>query len=166
MKYRYALIMYIICFLLQPFLYNLFPSFSSHASLLLCLTAVLTFVYDDAVPGILFGFIFSLFGDIFYGMYAGPGALCLVLTAAVIWLLRGFANIENIINAVLNMIFATWLYATLYWVVYSFTGSPYSYLYAMKSLPLQFLFNTVIGTGLYLVLIQRVIKHKRDRYFK
>lgn len=166
MRYSRALILYVAALFLQPFLYNLFPSFGGQVNLFLCLTVVLTVVYDETLPGILYGCIFGLIEDAFFGMYVGPGALCLVTAGLAALLLKQFTNKENFINIVMLLLFSTWLYASLYWCVYAVLGSPYSYLYAMKTLPLPLVLNAAAGSVLYLVLIKRVIKHRRDRYFR
>lgn len=166
MKYWQGLILYAAAFLLQPFLQNLIPILGNNVNLLLCLTVVLTFVYDEILPGIFFGFLFGLLHDLVYGIYLGPTALSLLAAGIAVLVLREFANIENILNALFMMLLSVWLYATVYWGIYSVLGSPYSYLYAMKTLPLPLLFNGIIAAELYFVLIKRVIKHRRDRYFR
>lgn len=166
MKYWQGLILYVAAFFLQPFLQNLIPVFGNHINLLLCLTVVLTFVYDEVLPGIFFGFIFGLLHDLVFGIYLGPGTIALMVSGITVLILREFANIENIFNALFMMLLSTWLYATVYWGIYYVLGSPYSYLYAMKTLPLQLLFHCIIAAGLYFVLIKRVMKHRRDRYFR
>ena len=166
MRYSRALILYVAALFLQPFLYNLFPGSGGQVNLFLCLGVVLTFVYDETLPGILYGCVFGLLEDAFFGMYVGPGALCLVGAGLAVLLLKHFTNKENFVNIVLLLLFSTWLYASLYWCIYAALGSPYSYLYAMKTLPLPLLLNLVAGGALYLVLIKRVIKHRRDRYFR
>lgn len=166
MKYWQGFVVYLAAFLLQPFLYNLIPGFGGNVNLILCLTVIMTFLYNDTMAGIFFGLIFGLLGDMVYGIYIGPGAFAVVTVGIAVLLLKRFANIENFFNGLITMLLSTWMYASVYWVVYYFIGSPYSYLYAMKSLPWQLLFNTVVGALLYLVLIKRVIKHRRDRYFK
>lgn len=134
--------------------------------MILCLTVVMTFVYDENAMGIFYGLVFGLAGDLYFGMYAGPGAFSLVAVGVVVLLLKQFANKENFFNALIIMLFSTWMYASAYWLIYYFIGSPYSYLYAMKSLPWQFLFNEAVAAALYFALIKRVIKHRRDRYFR
>ena len=166
MKYRVGFLLYLAAFFLQPFLQNLIPFFGGHVNLILCLTIILTFLYDETMPGIFFGLIFGVLYDMVYGMYVGPGVLSLMVVGIVILLLREFANIENYFNALITVLFSTWLYASVYWGVYMVLGSPYSYVYAMKSLPWQLLFNSIVCTAMYFVLIKRVIKHRRDRYFK
>lgn len=165
MKNWQTMIVYLAAFLLQPFLYNLIPQLGAHINLLLCLTVMFTLLYDNQ-QGIFFGFVFGLLYDLFYGMYAGPGALCLVLCGLAALIIKDYINIENFFNGVLIMLVAVWLHASLYWVVYFFIGSPYSYIYAMKWLPLSLLFNGLIGAVIYLILIKRVIRHRRDRYFR
>ena len=101
-----------------------------------------------------------------YGMYVGPGVLSLMVIGIGVLVLREFFNIENFFNALMTALLSTWLYVTVYWGVYVVLGSPYSYLYAMKSVPLQLLFNSAACMILYFILIKRVIKHRRDRYFR
>lgn len=166
MRYWQGLILYLAAFILQPFLHNLIPGLGGNVNLILCLTVILTFLYDETVIGIFFGLVFGLAGDLFYGMYAGPGGFAFVAVGVAVLLLKRFANKENSFNALIMMLLSTWMYASVYWLVYYFIGSPYSYLYAMKSLPWQLLFNAVVAAILYFVLIKRVIKHRRDRYFR
>ncbi len=166
MKYWQGFILYLAAFFLQPFLLNLIPGPGGNINLLLCLTVVLTFVYDEQLPGILFGFIFGLLRDLVFGIYIGPGALALMVCGITVLIIREFINVENIFNQLFMMLLSTWLYASVYWGIYYVLESPYSYLYAMKTLPWQLLFNCVFAAVLYLVLIKRVIKHRRDRYFR
>lgn len=166
MKYRTGFLIFLAAFFLQPFLQNLIPVLGGNINLLLCVTVVFTFLYDDNLCGIFFGFIFGLFYDLVYGMYAGPGVLALMVTGIAVLILREFANIENFFNALAAMLLSTWLYASVYWGIYTVLGSPYSYVYAMKSLPLPLLFNSLTAMALYFVLIKKVIKHRRDRYFR
>lgn len=120
----------------------------------------------NSCPGILFGFIFGLLRDLVFGIYIGPGALALMVCGITVLIIREFINVENIFNQLFMMLLSTWLYASVYWGIYYVLESPYSYLYAMKTLPWQLLFNCVFAAVLYLVLIKRVIKHRRDRYFR
>ena len=166
MKYWQGFLLYLTAFILQPMLYNLIPALGGNLNLLLCLTVVVTFMYDDTLMGILYGFLFGLAWDAYYGMYVGPGTLALTASGIAVLFLKGFVNKENVLNGILGTPLFTWFYASVYWVIYYFLDSPYSYLYAMKSLPLQLLFNGIAGAALYFILLKRVIKHRRDRYFK
>ena len=78
MKYWQGFILFLAAFILQPFFHNLIPAFGGNVNLILCLTVIMTFLYDETVIGIFFGLVFGLAGDLFYGMYAGPGAFSLV----------------------------------------------------------------------------------------
>ena len=166
MKYRQGFLLYIAAFFLKPFMQDLFPEFGKNLKILLCLTVVLTFLYDETLPGILCGFVFGLLHDIVFGIYIGPGVTALVVTGIAVLVLREFVNIENFFNALITMLFSTWLYTSVYWGIYFVLGSPYSYGYAMKTVPWQLLFNCLVAAVLYLPLIKRVKKHRRDRYFK
>lgn len=166
MKYRYAFLFYLAAFFIRPVLWGLFPLIGDHMDLVLCLTVVFTFIYDDVLPGLFFGPIFALLQDVLYGEYIGPSALSLSVVVILVLIVREYVNTENILNAVLALLFSTWLFASLYWSVYYLAGSPYTYAFAMKILPLRLLFNTAAGTVLYLILIRSVVRHRKDRYFR
>ena len=123
-------------------------------------------MFDETLPGILCGFIFGALHDIVYGVYLGPGVAALMVTGVVVLVLREFVNIENFFNAVFTMLFSTWLFTSVYWGIYAVMGSPYTYGYVMKTIPLQLLFNSLVAAAVYLLLIKRVMKHRRDRYFR
>ena len=166
MKHWQVFLIYLAAFILQPFLQNLVPLVGGNLNLILCLTVMFVFVHEEPGQGIFFGCIFAMLWDLFYGQYTGPGALALVLCATVVFLCKYFAHTENFLNAILFMAVATWLYMSIYWGIYAAIGSPYSYSYAMGSLLLQVVFNCIVGLGVYFVLMRRVIKHRRDRYYR
>ncbi len=158
--------MYLAAFLLQPFLQNLIPSIGENLNLILCFSVMLIFVGEDPVPGIVFGSIFSLLNDLFYGLYAGPGALSLALCGMIVYGLKYFAHVENFLNAIIFMAGSTVLYITFYWGIYAAIGTTYSYGYALSHSLLQIVFNSIVGLGIYLVLIEKEKKRRRDRYYR
>lgn len=166
MSYKQGFFLYLGAFLLQPFLYELIPGLSGSLNLILCLTVMLTFLFDETFPGLFFGLIFGLIGDVLYGLYTGPGAFALMIVGILVFVSKGFTNRENIFNALLVMLISTWLYTTIYWLIYHCLGSPYGYLFAMESIPLMLVFNCIAAAGLYFIFIKRVIKYRRDRYFR
>lgn len=166
MKYWHAFIIYLIAFICQPFLYGLFPMLGIDLNLILCLTVVLTLVYDEILPGLFFGPVFGLLSDSLYGPYVGPQAFAIAVVGVLIFILKEYINIENIFNAIFVLIASTWLFVSVLWCVYFFIGSTYSYTAAIRDLPIQIILNTVAGIIFYRVLIKRVVKHRRDRYFR
>lgn len=168
MKSWKGLVLYIGAFFLQPFLFNLLPVAGVTPNLILILTVMITFLYDDEseLLGIVLGVIFALLNDVAFGLYIGPGAIAILVSGLMVFFLKGFTNKENIINAILTIVISTWVYASVYWLVYIPLGSTYSYIYAMKSIPWQLLYNVIVAIILYLILIKKVIKHRRDRYFR
>ena len=166
MKYWQAFLFYLAAFLLQPFLYGVIPAAGINLNMILCLTVVFTFVYEEVLPGLFFGPIFGLLTDIMYGQYIGPTAFAVAVCGVIVFILKEYFNNENVINAIIMLIVSTFIFVTTIWIVYNFTNNSYSYVYALKVLPVQLILNTVAGTLLYSVLIKKVVKHRRDRYFR
>ena len=165
-KHRHVFLIFLAAFLLQPFLQNLIPVLGNHVNFILCLTVMMVFVYPEPGQGIFFGSVFALLGDLFYGQYTGAGALAMVLTGISVYGLKYFAHIENFINAIVFMVGATVLYASIYWGIYAAIDSTYTFGYALKSTLPQAAGNAVVGLGVYYAFIRRVIKHRRDRYYR
>lgn len=166
MKYWQAFLFYLAAFLLQPFLYGIIPSAGINLNMILCLTVVFTFVYDEVLPGLFFGPIFGLLTDVMYGQYIGPAAFAIAIAGVIVFVLKEYFNNENVINAILMLIASTWIFVTVIWVIYNLSDNSYGYLYALRVLPAQLILNTVVGTLLYLVLIKKAVKHRKDRYFR
>jgi rod shape-determining protein MreD len=165
-KHRYAFLIYLAAFLLQPFLQNLIPFFGENVNLILCLTVMLVFVHENPSQGIFFGCVFSLLWDLFYGLYTGPSAVAMLVCGVAVYLLKYFTHIENFLNGALFMVGGTLLFGSAYWCVYAAIGTTYSYVYAMGSLLPQLICNLIVGLGVYFVLIENVKKQRRDRYYR
>ena len=166
-KHWQVFLVYLAAFLLQPFLQNLVPIIGNNVNLVLCLTVMLVFIDEDPGQGIFFGSIATLFTDLFYGAYTGPGVLAIALTGIAVYVLKYFVHVENFANAILFMIGTTLLYASLYWGIYAMIGTTYSYGYAISHIGLQFVMNTLVGLCAYFILLRKAIQHKRkDRYYR
>lgn len=167
MKLWKEVILYIGAFFLQPFLYHLLPGEGISPNLILVLTVMLTFLYDDDYYAIGLGTIFSLMIDLCYGIYIGPAGVAILVVGVVVFFIKGFVNKENIVNGGIVILLSTWIYGSFYWLVYVMSGNhSYSYFYAMKSLPLQLLYNLIVALIMYMILIKKVTKHRKDRYFR
>ncbi len=159
-----GLIAYIIAFFLQYFLGGLLPNHWSDPNLILCMTAVLTYVYEDSLIWMAYGCLFAFLADLAGGMWIGIGVLSIVITELLVLLFRYIFNNENMPNAVIFSLAATLVYDSLYWIIARICGSPYSYLYMLKDLPAALIINVIIMMVLWAVMIRKVTPHKRDRY--
>ncbi|MEG2011874.1 MAG: rod shape-determining protein MreD [Anaerovoracaceae bacterium] len=166
MKQWKAVIVYLGAFILQPFLYSLVPEFGITPNLLLCVTVSFVLLIDDSTFAIFYGVVFALFYDICYGQYIGVNGISMVIVALILFFLREFTNVENILPAMLSGVVTTWLYNSIFWVIMHFAGSPYEYMAMLRQLPWQMLFNVIVIMIIYFILIKRVIRYRRDRYFK
>lgn len=158
-------IAFLAAFILQPFLFNLFPGLGVTPNLILCLTAALTYIYDDNVAWMALGAGFALAMDIVSGPFVGIGMLSIIIAEVLILIFKHFFNVENFVNSLVFSLLITWVYETIYWVISVIAGSPYGYLYALKTMALQILFNAIIFMIIYLVMIRKVTPHRTDRYF-
>ncbi|MDD6042515.1 MAG: hypothetical protein PUB87_02030 [Eubacteriaceae bacterium] len=155
----------LLAFLLKPLIDAILPGTMGNGNLILCLTTVAAFLTDDYPFVVSIGALFTLLDDAVYGLYCGPKTLGLVVVCIAIIVAKFFFNHENIINAVGVLAVSAWLALTVEWIVYYLIGTPYSYLYALKSLPGNMVINVLIGIVIYYVLLNRIKRNRTDRYY-
>jgi rod shape-determining protein MreD len=165
MRYWKAAILFIVAFLIQTSLLNLFAIAGHTPNLLLCLVIVLSFVYEGKLYGLVYGAIFGLLYDMTMGTVLGPTAICLAVVAILILIIRDFANIENIINLWVVAALSIAVYYVLNWVILHLLGNPLGIVYMLKELPISAIYSMVVVTVIYSILIRKAVKHRKDRYF-
>lgn len=166
MKYWKAAAAFLVAFLIQTSLLNIINIKGYTPNLLLCLVVVFSFLYEDGLYGIIFGAAFGLLYDICFSSVLGPTALALVATAVVILIVREFANIENIVNMWIVAAVSLVIFYFVSWVLFHIGGNPEGFIYVLKRLPWTGLYSVAVITAIYLVLIRKVTKHRKDRYFR
>lgn len=164
MNNKYVFLGYVLAFILQPFIGMFTPVDGGSGNLVLCLTVVFAFLYENPVYIISFGVLFGLLSDIVYGLCAGPGALATALVCAVILVLKIFFNNKNYFNAAGLIAICTLLYHTIYWITYNMTGIPYTFMYSLRILPSTLIINMVVGMILYVVTLNKIKSAGKDRY--
>lgn len=166
MKYWKAAILFTIAFLIQASLLNLVSIGGVTPNLLLCLVVVFSFLYEDEMYGMIFGAVFGVAYDICFSTVTGHSAIALVITSLMILIVREYANIENIINLWLVSLASLVLYYAADWLLLHLAGHPAGIMSMLKLLPWTGLYSIAVITGIYLVLIRKVIRHRKDRYFR
>ncbi|MBR5230164.1 MAG: rod shape-determining protein MreD [Firmicutes bacterium] len=157
---------FLAAFLVQPSLLNVINIKGYTPNLLLCLVVVLSFLYEEEMYGVVFGALFGVLYDICYSSVIGPAPIGLVSVAIVILFLREYANIENIINLWVVSIISIVLYYFLNWGLHFVGGNPIGIIYVLKDLPWTGLYSLFVITVIYLVLIRKVVRYRKDRYFR
>ena len=166
MKYRYAACLFLAAFIIQTTAMNVFGIFGATPNLLLCLVVVFSFLYDENNYGIVLGVAFGLLYDICFSEYVGIAALAFLIISLGIMFVKIVMNKEAFLSVIIIAAAATVIYSLVYWSVMALTGSGYSFIYSVRLLPLYILYNAAIVTGLYFIMIKKVIKHHYDRYFR
>lgn len=166
MKYGQAFLLFCGAFILQPFINKVSIQLGAAPNLLLSLTVVMVFLYKDKYFGIIFGILFGLLYDICYGQYIGTGSLGIIVAIIFVLTVRDFVNIENLLSIIIITAFSTLLYSTAYWIIMRMTGSVYGYLKVLEFQPWYIGFNVIVAVAIYLILIKKIIRYRKDRYFR
>lgn len=166
MKSWKAGIFFLIAFFIQCSFLNVISIAGYTPNLLLCLVIVFSFLYEEQIYGLLYGALFGVFYDICFADVVGPTPIALVLVALVIFVLREYANIENIVNMWVTSLLSILLYYALNWGLQHLAGNPIGLLYVLKTLPWITLYSLSLMTVLYLILLRKMTRHRKDRYFR
>lgn len=166
MKSWKAGIFFLIAFFIQCSFLNVISIAGYTPNLLLCLVIVFSFLYEEQIYGLLYGVLFGVFYDICFVDVVGPTPIALVLVALVIFVLREYANIENIVNMWVASLLSILLYYALNWGLQHLAGNPIGLLYVLKTLPWITLYSLSLMTVLYLILLRKMTRHRKDRYFR
>ena len=92
--------------------------------------------------------------------------MALVIVAILILVFREYANIENVINLWVVSIISIVLYYFLNWVLQFIGGNPIGIMYVLRGLPWTGLYSLFVITVIYFVLIRKVVRYRKDRYFR
>ena len=166
MKSWKAGIFFLIAFFIQCSFLNVISIAGYTPNLLLCLVIVFSFLYEEQIYGLLYGVLFGVFYDICFADVVGPTPIALVLVALVIFVLREYANIENIVNMWVASLLSILFYYALNWALQHLAGNPIGLLYVLKTLPWITLYSLSLMTVLYLILLRKMTRHRKDRYFR
>ena len=166
MKSWKAGIFFLIAFFIQCSFLNVISIAGYTPNLLLCLVIVFSFLYEEQIYGLLYGVLFGVFYDICFADVVGPTPIALVLVALVIFVLREYANIENIVNMWVTSLLSILFYYALNWGLQHLAGNPIGLLYVLKTLPWITLYALSLMSVLYLILLRKMTRHRKDRYFR
>ena len=166
MKSWKAGIFFLIAFFIQCSFLNVISIAGYTPNLLLCLVIVFSFLYEEQIYGLLYGVLFGVFYDICFADVVGPTPIALVLVALLIFVLREYANIENIVNMWVTSLLSILFYYALNWGLQHLAGNPIGLLYVLKTLPWITLYSLSLMTVLYLILLRKMTRHRKDRYFR
>lgn len=159
-------LLFFAAFLLQYCLTPFMPGDVPAPALVLYLTAILVYLYQDSLIWMIYGAVFTFAADLMTGLWPGAGLVAITVVSVLTLLYRYIFNVENMMNAILFAVLVNWAYASVLWGITTLLGGTYSYVYVMRQLPMQILFGVIIMTVIWRIMIRKVVPHRHDRYFE
>lgn len=166
MRYWKAGLIFLIAFLIQPSLLNMINIGGYTPNLLLCLVVIFSFIYEEEMYGIVFGSFFGVLYDVCYSDVIGPAPIAFLVVAVGIMMAREYVNIENIFNMWIVSILSFCTYYLINWGLHRLAGNPIGIMYVFGKVPWIILYSMVVITIIYLILIKKAVRYRRDRYFR
>ncbi len=166
MRYWKAGLIFLIAFLIQPSLLNMINIGGYTPNLLLCLVVIFSFIYEEEMYGVVFGSLFGVLYDVCYSDVIGPAPIAFLVVAVGIMMAREYVNIENIFNMWIVSILSFCTYYLINWGLHRLAGNPIGIMYVFGKVPWIILYSMAVITIIYLILIRKAVRYRRDRYFK
>jgi len=165
MKTRIVAIIFAVAFLIQGTLLNNFAFFSVTPNLILCLLIAFTFFYENELA-IYAALIFGIISDICFSNIIGVSSLGYLLVGFLIVKFRPVLNKENILASVIFGALGTLVFNLFYWAATNVKTNQFDFTYILKLQPLYVISNLIIMVLIYFTLINRVVRHRSDRYYR
>ena len=166
MRYWKAGLIFLIAFLIQPSLLNMINIGGYTPNLLLCLVVIFSFIYEEEMYGIVFGSFFGVLYDVCYSDVIGPAPIAFLVVAVGIMMASEYVHIENIFNMWIVSILSFCTYYLINWGLHRIAGNPIGIIYVFGKVPWIILYSMVVITIIYLILIRKAVRYRRDRYFR
>lgn len=165
MKIRIAAAAFAVAFLIQGTVLNGFAFFGVTPNLVLCLLIAFTFFYENE-SAIYLALIFGLISDICFSNIIGVSSLGYLIVGFLTVKLRPILNKENILASIIFGTLGTLTFNLFYWVSTNANGNQFNFTYILKLQPLYVLYNLIVMVFIYFILINRVVRHRSDRYYR
>ncbi len=159
---------FLIAFILQVTLFNMFTINGVAPNLVLCFALVITFLFANEQRCIICATIAGLFLDFAAGKYVGIYALTLFLVTLGTLLYKHFFNNESKIAILPLAIAGTIAYHFLSCIILSIGGESISFVRIIEFIPFAIIWNIILMYIMYFLMIrkamQRPRRSKRERY--
>jgi len=165
MKIRIAAVVFAVAFILQGTLLNGFAFFGITPNLVLCLLIAFTFFYEDE-SAIYLALIFGIVSDICFSNIIGVSSLGYLLVGFLTVKLRPILNKENILASIIFGTLGTLVFNLFYWAGTNVNSNQFDFMYILKLQPLYVIYNLIVMVLIYFTLVNRVVRHRSDRYYR
>lgn len=166
MKLRYQILTGILLALIQGVFLNFFGDGKVLPNIILVIAIVGIFLENDIQKWLVITWIPAILRDISLSAYVGCGAISLLLTIWVIYLLSRWISNENIIGIFIEIVLGTALYNSFYWIISALFGSTYSYVYALNYWIYQMPINVLLGIIIYYFMSKRAKDRRKKERFR
>lgn len=163
MNYRTSFLLFFICFLLQATLTKHIAILGYAPNLILCLVIVLSFLYQEQF-GLVYGILFGLLQDVFFGELLGIAAFAYVLIALFIRETKRYLYRDHFLSIIVITLTGTILYSLIFYMIIHIFGSELKIMFILKSLPIQFAYQLLVVIALHGVILRMILKHRGYRY--
>ena len=150
MSIKKVTILYVLAFLLQLSVINLFSIGGIAPNLIFCLTVFICFRFNLGYRCVPFALVASLLLDTCAGNYVGLSALALFLTCIFVIWVKYYMNTDLLKTLLATGAVATIVYGLLYWIMAAIMKFEYSLVYVLQHQIFYIVYNLIVMSILWL----------------
>ncbi|MGI6737654.1 MAG: hypothetical protein ACOX41_10220 [Anaerovoracaceae bacterium] len=155
MTIKQVTIVYVVALLLQLSFLNVLTIAGATPNLLLCLTVVIIFKFENGFRCIPFALVAALLQDIFCSLYVGVTALSLFVVACLVAWYRIYFNTDLYKTTMTVGALATLVYGVVNWLLMTILHSGYGFLYMLKHQIFYVPYNVLVMAAIFFFFSDR-----------
>ncbi|MEA4922592.1 MAG: hypothetical protein VB031_04405 [Eubacteriaceae bacterium] len=167
MSIKRVTLLYVIAFIMQLSFINLISIGGIGPNLILCLTVVIIFKYENGFRCIPFGIAACLLLDICVGSYVGPASLAIFATGIAVTWVRIYLNTDLYKTMASVGAAATLLYGIVSWIILAILQTNYSFIYMLRYQIFFMIYNVLIMAAIFFFMSDRFARwrnsHRRNK---
>jgi len=142
-------------FILQTTLFHFFEIFGVIPNTTLVLVIIISFLYEEYY-GVVYGVLFGLVQDIFFGQIIGVAAFVYFTAGLIIYEMKRYIYKDTLFTPAIITFLGVTYYHLAYWVFMSFFNTDFGFFYMIKTIYLiEIFYDMAVAIFIYKLLISR-----------
>ncbi len=166
MSIRNTAIGFFIALILQITFTDVIAVMGTGPDLILILTIVLCYMYEDSYPALACATVAALMHDLLLSPYTGIYALSVLLTGILVRLSSRIFNRDNPLPLTGVLAAGTFICGLIQWIIYVMGPEKGSILVMLRTQPVEIIYDLVLGILLFYAIRKVRGREKKSRYYQ
>lgn len=164
MNYFTVFLIFFVNFIFQTTIFRFFEIFGVIPNTTLLLVLFFSFLFKERY-GIVYGVVFGLLQDIFFGEIIGIAALIYFTIGIFTYEIKSYVYKDTLFTPLIITFIGGTYYHLMYWLLMKLFASNIDFLYILKSIyAMEIFYDILIALVMYKILFKRFFDYDYRRY--